>query len=155
MIGLIEEEWGVKMVIEQIEHPSWRGDIKEILAPHKESFGFEGAPDNLPLDFYQWWRIKDVNGASLGIGYVSECDMNEFSQREAEISICVREQSKGVGSRLLEFLEENAKKKGCEVTAAVVKESNPVHDNVVKWFEHKGYEVVPSSYDTVMIKKLI
>ncbi|WP_182101679.1 GNAT family N-acetyltransferase [Niallia taxi] len=142
------------MVIEQIERPSWSGDIKEILSPHKEAFGFNDVPDNLPLNSYQWWRIKNDAGTSLGVAYVSECELNEFSQREAEISICVREQSKGAGSKLLAFLEENAKNKGFDVTAAVIKEKNQDHDNVVKWFEGKGYKIAPSSEDTVMLKKL-
>jgi ribosomal protein S18 acetylase RimI-like enzyme len=144
------------MTIRAIENPTWSNGIKETLTPYSTSFEFEGVPDDNPLDRYEWFELVNEDGATQGVGWI---EIDKFMGKvECEISLCVNSNHRtvrGIGVRLLEHLEDVATNKSADIFLAIVKMSNPEHDQVVSWFERRGYTIDPeeSSNTNTCLKK--
>lgn len=94
-----------------------------------------GASENelLPGD---WFRAEDDSGKVVGYGWM------DVLWGDAEILLATdpERQGEGIGSYVLDHLEEEARKQGLNYLTNVVRPTNPRADHVRRWLEKRGFE---------------
>ena len=80
---------------------------------------------------------RDLNGNALGCGA-----LRYFSDEEAEIKrVYAREKSKGIGSKIINFLETKARELGYK---KIILETGIVNKKAVNFYKKHSYQVITS-----------
>ncbi len=81
-----------------------------------------------------WWRVED-GGEVVGYGWL------DVVWGDAEITLVTRADArgKGVGSFVLEHIEDEAKRRGINYLYNTVRPSHPEHDQVSRWLQRRGF----------------
>ena len=85
----------------------------------------------LPND---WWRVEE-DGKTVGYGWM------DVTWGDAEILLAVQTESRGhgVGSFILQRLEQEAAERGLHYLYNVVRGTHPQHDEVTAWLEARHF----------------
>ncbi|WP_158231574.1 GNAT family N-acetyltransferase [Sporosarcina sp. P18a] len=117
-------------------HSIWDTEKENIFAEIAEGTFEDLSNLELGTPLYQeWWKLIDENGRILGYGWVS------YRNDDFEISLVVdtKHQGVGLGSFIMDKLEAIAVEKGFNEIVAIVKNTNPNSEVMIKWLFKKGY----------------
>lgn len=86
----------------------------------------------------EWWRVED-RGATVGYGWM-DCTWGD-----AEILLAVdpAREGEGIGSFILDRLEEEGRSRGVNYLYNFVRPTHPRRDEVARWLETRGFERSP------------
>jgi GNAT superfamily N-acetyltransferase len=115
--------------------PYWDGDKAAVVG---------GAPDGIfeissyndgDLIAAEWWRVEEA-GTVLGYGWM------DHTWGDAEILLVVGEEARGrgVGTFILDRLEEEARDRGLNYMFNVVRPTHPDREGVTRWLEGRGFK---------------
>lgn len=115
--------------------PVWdAGKARVIGAAPKGVFSLGAVSDGtvLPGD---WWRVDD-GAETIGYGQM------DHSWGDAEVLLAVdpERQKGGVGTFILDRLEEEAHARGINYLYNVVPDGHPDHDGLTRWLKRRGFE---------------
>ena len=82
----------------------------------------------------EWWRVE-MDGEVVGYGWL------DVVWGDAEILLAVRREARGrgVGTFILERLEEEARARGLNYLTNVVRSTHPRADEVAAWLRSRGF----------------
>lgn len=118
------------------ETPSyWDDDKKDIIggaAPG--TFKTQSFEDGEMLPG-EWWRVQD-QGKTLGYGWM------DITWGDAEVLLAVRsdQQSRGVGSFIMDHLENEARNHGLNYMYNQVNSAHPDYVGVTQWLEKRNFK---------------
>ena len=83
----------------------------------------------------EWWRVED-DGRTVGFGWL------DVTWGDAEILLAtdVEARGKGVGTFILEHLEDEARQRGLRYLYNVVRPTHPDGETVAAWLRERGFE---------------
>jgi GNAT superfamily N-acetyltransferase len=115
----------------------WNDDIQRIVGgapPGVFALGPQKSGAVLPGD---WWRVDD-DGRAVGYGWM------DYSWGDAEILLAVdpASQRRGIGTFILDRLEDAAAERGINYLYNVVPDRHPDKDGLARWLQRRGF--VPS-----------
>jgi len=117
------------------KEPRWNESKEDIIGYNPWAFNLSNIENNslLPGD---WWGLLNDSEEILGYGWI------KYDKNDAELSISIhkKHQNKGFGNEILKNLEREALKKGYKKVVTVVRESNPIGENVINWLYKKDYK---------------
>jgi N-acetylglutamate synthase-like GNAT family acetyltransferase len=84
----------------------------------------------------EWWRVEE-GGRVIGYGWL------DVSWGDAEVLLAtdVEHRTRGVGTFILDRLEEEARKRGLNYLYNVVRPTHPRGDDVRAWLSKRGFSV--------------
>ena len=103
------------------------GTDEGVFAPAEHTEG-----DLVPGD---WWRVED-DGAVVGFGWM---DLN-WGDAEILLAVAPDARGKGVGTYILDRLEEEARARGLNYLYNVVRPSHPDREGITAWLNKRGFE---------------
>ncbi len=95
-----------------------------------------------------WFRVER-DGAVVGYGWV---DVN-WGDAEILLATAADAQGSGVGSFILEHLDEEARRMGLAYTYNIVRPTHPDGDKVAAWLVKRGFEKKPDGRLTRRVGK--
>ena len=81
-----------------------------------------------------WWRVED-GGETIGYGLMD----NTWGDAEVLLAVDPSRQKGGVGTFILDRLEEEASSRGINYLYNVVPESHPDRDGLTRWLQRRGF----------------
>ncbi len=95
----------------------------------------------------EWWRVED-DGAVVGYGWM------DTTWGDAEILLVVHGDAagKGVGTWILDHLEQEAASRGLNYLYNEVRESHPDRDGVTGWLKARSFE---RSHDDRLLRRQV
>ena len=113
---------------------SWDGDKVRIVGAAPKG--------SLPIDDYRpgdpvagdWWRASDA-GRTVGYGWMDQT----WNGAEILLAVDPETQRRGVGTFILDRLEDEAAARGLNYMFNVVRESHPQRESVTAWLESRGF----------------
>lgn len=81
-----------------------------------------------------WWRVEDA-GETIGYGQMD----NNWGDAEVLLAVDPARQKSGVGTFILDRLEEEASARGINYLYNVVPESHPDRDGLTRWLQRRGF----------------
>ena len=117
------------------EHPVWDDDKLRVIggAPDGAFVLPFAHGDDLPGD---WWRVTDEAGAVVGYGRL---DTTWGGDAEILMASDPAAQGEGVGSFVLERLEEEAESRGINYVHNTIRAEHPQRDLVHDWLVVRGF----------------
>jgi ribosomal protein S18 acetylase RimI-like enzyme len=84
----------------------------------------------------EWWRVEDDNGAVVGYGWL------DIVWGDAEILLATdsKFRGRGVGTFILNSLENEVRTRGVNYLYNVVRTTHPERDRVTGWLKKRGFE---------------
>ena len=111
----------------------WNSDKQRIIGGSPSVFAVSASPPGavLPGD---WWRVEDGD-RTLGFGWM------DYSWGDAEILLAVEphSQSRGVGTFILDRLDEEAATRGLNYLYNVIPAQHPDPDGLKRWLLKRGF----------------
>lgn len=117
------------------ERPRWDEDKQRIVGGAAAgTFALPHSPDApVPGD---WWTVGDAEGQVLGLGWL---DMG-WGEAEIQVAVDPDAQQNGVGSYVLDRLEQEAADRGLNYVYITVSRTHPRRDVVLDWLTARGYQ---------------
>ncbi len=115
--------------------PHWDADKASIVGGAAEGIFNLGEPGDGELLPGEWWRVER-DGKVAGYGWM------EYTWGDAEILLVVDpgQSGHGVGSFILDRLEEESAQRGLNYLYNVVREGHPQKDAVTAWLKDRRFE---------------
>jgi GNAT superfamily N-acetyltransferase len=82
----------------------------------------------------EWWRVED-GGVAVGYGWLD----HTWGDAEILLAVAPEHQRRGVGSFILERLEQEAAARGLNYLHNVVRPSHPDRERVIRWLEQRRF----------------
>ncbi|HSG01620.1 MAG TPA: GNAT family N-acetyltransferase [Vicinamibacterales bacterium] len=125
----------------------WNGDKERIIggAPAGVfSLGLFKPGDVVPGD---WWRVES-NGQTVGYGWMDQ------SWGDAEVLLAVDPSSRdgGIGTFILDRLEDEAADRGINYLYNVVPEAHPDKAGLTRWLQRRGFQ---ASHEGGLLKRAV
>jgi GNAT superfamily N-acetyltransferase len=115
--------------------PRWSAAKARVLASAPPGvFAFEGYADGDLLPG-QWWRVGDETGETLGYGWM-DCN---WGDGEILVAVAGDHRRKGVGSFILEHLQDEARARGLNYLYNVVPAAHPEPAALEAWLAAHGF----------------
>lgn len=117
------------------EHPAvWDADKARVVGAAPPGVFNLGAPSPGALLPGDWWRVDDGGGA-IGFGQM------DHSWGDAEVLLVVDpdRQRSGVGTYILDRLEEEARARGINYLYNVVPDAHPDRAGLTRWLQRRGF----------------
>jgi GNAT superfamily N-acetyltransferase len=114
--------------------PTWDADKQRVFAtvpPGVFDFGGEAGTGLAG----EWWCVRDESGKAVGYGWMD----SGWGDVEVLLAVDSEAQARGVGSFILEHLEQEASKRGENYVYNVVRTSHPNRERLHDWLAVRGY----------------
>jgi GNAT superfamily N-acetyltransferase len=112
----------------------WNDDKQRIVggAPaHVFSFGPLKPGEVVPGD---WWRV-DSNGRAVGYGWMDQ----SWGDAEVLLAVDSAAQDGGIGTFILDRLEDEAARRGINYLYNVVSDAHPDRAGLTRWLQRRGF----------------
>jgi GNAT superfamily N-acetyltransferase len=112
----------------------WNDDKQRIVggAPaHVFSFGPLKPGEVVPGD---WWRV-DSNGRAVGYGWMDQ----SWGDGEVLLAVDSAAQDGGIGTFILDRLEDEAARRGINYLYNVVSDAHPDRAGLTRWLQRRGF----------------
>jgi len=123
-----------RLVWVQESAPTWDADKQRVFAtvpPGVFDVGGEHGADLLG----EWWSARDESGRAVGYGWMD----SGWGDVEVLLAVDRDAQDRGVGSFILEHLEQEASGRGENYVYNVVRTSHPDRERLHDWLAVRGY----------------
>jgi N-acetylglutamate synthase-like GNAT family acetyltransferase len=125
--------------------PTWTADKQRVVggAPHGVfSLGPFTDGEVLPGD---WWRVEE-DGRVLGYGWMD----HSWGDAEVLLAVDAGGQDRGVGTFILDRLDDEAAKQGINYLYNVVPEGHPDKAGLTRWLQRRGFVL---AHDGKLLKR--
>ncbi len=82
----------------------------------------------------EWWRIEE-DGRVVAFGWLDAV----FGDAEVLVAVDVEARGRGLGTYVLDMLEEEARAIGLNLVYNMVRPTHPKRDEVAAWLERRGF----------------
>jgi GNAT superfamily N-acetyltransferase len=132
-------------------NPTWDPDKQRVVGSAPEGvFDLSyGAGDSLPGD---WWAVRTAPGEVVGYGWL---DATWGGDAEILLAVDAGSQQQGVGSFVLEHLEQEAADRGLNYVYNKVRDAHPDRDELHDWLAVRGYRGSGSYGSDVTLRKRV
>jgi GNAT superfamily N-acetyltransferase len=115
--------------------PYWDGDKTAVVGGAREGIFEMPAYSDGDLIAAEWWRVEEA-GNLLGYGWM------DHTWGDAEILLAVdgAARGRGVGTFILDRLEDEARARGLNYMFNVVRPTHPDREGVTRWLESRGFK---------------
>jgi GNAT superfamily N-acetyltransferase len=115
--------------------PRWDGDKARITGAAPGVFDFD---DLRPSDAVpgEWWRVED-DGSVVAYGWMDTV----WGDAEMLLAVDPAHEGQGVGTFVIERLEEEASNRGLNYLCNVVRPGHPEAERVTAWLQNRGFEL--------------
>jgi ribosomal protein S18 acetylase RimI-like enzyme len=116
------------------DDPRWDDDRRRVFASVPEGvFRTEERAPGEPLSS-DWWRVER-DGRVVGYGWLDDV----WGDAEILLAVDAAERGSGVGSFVVDHLEQEAAARGLNYVVNVVRPSHPERDAVTAWLQGRGF----------------
>lgn len=116
------------------EDPRWDDDRRRVFASVSEGvFRTEARSPGEPLSS-DWWRVER-DGRVVGYGWLDDV----WGDAEILLAVDAGERRSGVGSFVVDHLEQEAAARGLNYVVNVVRATHPERESVTGWLEGRGF----------------
>ncbi|QWZ07046.1 GNAT family N-acetyltransferase [Nocardioides panacis] len=128
--------------------PTWDADKQRVIGSAPAGALDVSYPDGaeLPGD---WWDARTADGVVVGYGWL---DATWGGDAEILLAVDATAQRRGVGSFVLDRLEDEAARRGLNYVYNTVRGTHPQRDDVHDWLAVRGYR--GSTTDTTLRKRV-
>jgi len=114
--------------------PHWDRSKARILGEPPDVFGLGSYRDGDMLPG-EWWRVEE-NGTVLGYGFM-DCT---WGDAEILLAVDASRRSQGVGTFILERLQEEALARGVNYLYNEIRAAHPDPEGLTRWLEKRGFK---------------
>lgn len=130
------------------DSPTWNADKQRIVGAAPEGvfdMPERDAGDVVPCE---WWRVER-DGRVVGYGWLD----NSWGDAEILLAVDPAECGAGIGTFILDRLEDEARAQGLNYLYNVVRETHPEGARVSAWLEARGFH--PSGENQRLLKRAV
>ena len=114
--------------------PTWDADKQRVFATVPPGVFDIGGADGAGLSG-EWWSVRDEPGRAVGYGWMD----SGWGDVEVLLVVDREAQDRGVGSFILQHLEQEASKRGENYVYNVVRTTHPDRERLHDWLAVRGY----------------
>ena len=114
--------------------PSWNADRQRVLGSAPEgALRLEGMKE-APVLSGSWWRVEEARQV-VGYGWMDV----SWGDGEILLAVAASAQGHGVGTFILDRLEEEASRQGLSYIFNTVRTTHPDREGISRWLQMRGF----------------